>query len=124
MELIPDAIRIFVGDATAAQSFYCDTLGLPLQAGSAELGYLVFNLAGLRLIVESADPNEDEGRDLIGRIVGLSFRVGDIQDAYRELQSRGVFFTGHPEKQHWGGVLAHFRDSAGNVLSLVEHLTD
>lgn len=124
MNLVPDAIRIFVDDATAAQLFYCHTLGFTLQAGSPELGYLVFNLEGLRLIVETADRQEEEERDLIGRIVGLSFKVRNIQDAYRELQGRGVHFTGHPEKQFWGGTLAHFRDSAGNVLSLVEHPTD
>jgi lactoylglutathione lyase len=121
MELIPDAIRIFVDDGAAAQSFYRDTLGLPLWVGAPELGYLVFDFEGLRLVVETGEPHEDESRPLVGRIVGLSFRVRDIHEAYRELQSRGVHFTGRPEKQHWGGTLAHFRDPAGNVLSLVEH---
>ena len=29
-------------------------------------------------------------------------------------------FDGAPEKQHWGGWLATFKDSAGNSLQLVQ----
>ena len=67
------------------------------------------------------DPDDDEGRALVGRIVGLSFRVEDIHRACRELEQRGVHFTGLPERQPWGGTLAHFCDSERNIFSLVEH---
>jgi hypothetical protein len=30
-----------------------------------------------------------------------------------------VVFDGPPERQIWGGTLAHFRDHAGNVLTLL-----
>jgi predicted enzyme related to lactoylglutathione lyase len=33
--------------------------------------------------------------------------------------AKGVHFTAPPEKQEWGGTLAHFEDPAGNVLTLV-----
>jgi lactoylglutathione lyase len=32
-----------------------------------------------------------------------------------------VHFTGLPEKQQWGGVLATMQDPAGNELQLVQH---
>ena len=50
--------------------------------------------------------------------MGVSLRVDDIAAAYEELRSRGVEFETPPEKQPWGGTLAHFRDPCGNVLTL------
>src|SRR4029450_10331043 len=38
---------------------------------------------------------------------------------HRTLVARGVVFTAPPERQPWGGVLAHSRDPDGNVLSLL-----
>lgn len=123
LELIPDAIRIFVDDAGAAQTFYREILGLPLNGGSPKQGYLVFGIAGVRLVVEAADPDDDESVGLVGRLVGLSFRVRGIQRAHRELESRGVVFVGAPARQPWGGTLAHFYDCSRNILTLVEHPT-
>ena len=31
----------------------------------------------------------------------------------------GVVFLGPPERQAWGGVLGHFKDTSGNVLTLL-----
>src|SRR5262245_981519 len=121
LELTPDTVRIFVDDAVAALSFYRDLLRFSVRGGSPEQGYLVFGVAGLKLLVETADPDDDEGADLVGRLVGLSFRVRDIERAHRELVHRGVAFLGAPARQPWGGSLAHFYDSARNVLTLVEH---
>ncbi len=56
---------------------------------------------------------------LVGRFVGASIEVDDIDKAYLELAGRGVAFEGPPEKQFWGGTLAHFKDRAGNILTLV-----
>jgi predicted enzyme related to lactoylglutathione lyase len=51
--------------------------------------------------------------------VGCSIEVEDIQATYSKLVAKGVHFTAPPEKQEWGGTLAHFEDTAGNVLTLV-----
>jgi uncharacterized glyoxalase superfamily protein PhnB len=37
-----------------------------------------------------------------------------------ELSALGVAFTGLPEQQDWGGILATLRDPAGNELQLVQ----
>jgi catechol 2,3-dioxygenase-like lactoylglutathione lyase family enzyme len=124
LELVPDTIRIFVDDALAARSFYREALGLPLRDGSPEQGYLVFHVGSLGLLVEAVDAEDDESSGLVGRLVGLSFRVRDIERAHSDLMNRGVVFVGAPERQPWGGILAHFRDPAGNVLTLVEHPLD
>lgn len=112
------ALRIFVQDLPAARSFYADLLDLPVlwdQEGSA------FGLdAGISVIVEAVSDDEpEEDRALVGRFVGCSFQVDDIQGTYERLCAAGVRFHGAPTEQTWGGTLAHFDDPSGNVLTLV-----
>ena len=109
-------VRIWVDDMDAARRFYGETLGLELDWDfGAAAGY---RLGGPQLIVEQGDgSHESEG--LVGRFVGCSIAVDDIDLAYRDLAAKGVTFLAPPEKQPWGGVLAHFRDPAGNVLTLL-----
>jgi lactoylglutathione lyase len=121
MNLLPDTIRVFVSDIHRARSFYRDKLGLPLASDMADQGYVVFTPGKLKILIEGCDPNDGEGRALVGRFVGLSFRVPDVQDAYDELLRCGVEFNGPPEKQPWGGTLAHLVDPDRNVLTLVSN---
>jgi predicted enzyme related to lactoylglutathione lyase len=121
MTLAPDTLRIFVSDISRAQAFYQDILGLPLAEEGASQCYLLFKPTGINILIESCDADNDEGRSLIGRFVGLSFRVEDIQQAYEELKSRCVEFGGAPEVQPWGGTLAHIYDPDRNILTLVSH---
>lgn len=113
--------RIFVRNLDQAKSFYSESLGLTAIAISAEYGYCVFKTGGAQLIVESvsndAPPEEQE---LVGRFTGLSFTVADVQHTYHSLAAAGVEFTGPPEKQAWGGILATLRDPAGNELQVVQ----
>jgi len=113
--------RIFVRDLPGASRFYEEVLGLPLKARGGEQGFCVFEAGPMRLVVEhvGADaPAEDQV--LVGRFTGLSFDVADVQSRYRELSSLGVAFTGLPERQDWGGILATLRDPSGNELQLVQ----
>ncbi len=113
--------RIFVRDIAPAMSFYARTLGLEPLAFSAEHGYGVFGTGGVQLVVESVPvdaPQEDQA--LVGRFTGLSFTVPDVEQAYRSLAAAGVEFTGAPERQSWGGILATLRDPAGNQLQIVQ----
>jgi catechol 2,3-dioxygenase-like lactoylglutathione lyase family enzyme len=116
MELI--AIRIFVDDLAAARRFYRDMLGLQLKWDDADS--LGFDVGG-NLIVEPVDDKADaERRALVGRFIGCSLEVDDIQAAYKKLAAKGVVFTGPPEREPWGGVLAHFKDPSRNILTLVQ----
>jgi catechol 2,3-dioxygenase-like lactoylglutathione lyase family enzyme len=112
------AVRLFVDDLAAARAFYVDVLGLPIVWEAGEIGALGLDAGGPQLIVETEDP-EGPNAGLIGRFAGVSLQVDDIDETYRALSDRGVAFDGPPERQVWGGTLAHFRDPAGNVLTLL-----
>lgn len=115
------SVRIFVRDVTAARRFYEQGLSLSLKVDGSDDGYCVFNSEGLDLIIEQVSSDApDEDKVLVGRFSGLSFAVQDIEATCRELQARGVRFTGAPEKQFWGGILATFEDPSGNGLQLVQ----
>lgn len=115
------AARVFVRDLAVAQAFYEETLGLSLVAGNSGAGFCVFAAGGCQLVVEPVphDAPEDE-QVLVGRFTGLSFAVSDITAEYARLSEVGVPFSGTPEQQPWGGILATLRDPAGNELQLVQ----
>lgn len=113
------AVRIFVTDWEQALAFYADKLGMSVLFAGPEVGWAELDTGSARLALERVDPDDEEAAALTGRFVAVSLRVEDIQATFVELTSRGVGFLGPPERQPWGGVLAHFRDSDGNVLTLL-----
>ena len=122
MEL--NTARVFVRDIDAAKQFYLSKLGLPLKADGSQYGYCVFKAGSTELVVEIvAEDAPEEDRILVGRFTGLSFTVQDCREKHRELVALGVPFTGAPEKQFWGGVLATLQDPSGNELQIVQHPT-
>ncbi len=110
-------LRIFVSDIEKAREFYADTLGLPLNWDMPEPGAFGARLDNAELIIEQAHNEEDQ--EYIGRFLGASLQVDDIVDTCERLSEKGVAFSSPPEKQVWGGVLAHFHDPFGNVLTLL-----
>ena len=122
MEL--NTARVFVRDIDAAKQFYSSKLGLPLKADGSQYGYCVFKAGSTELVVEVlAEDAPEEDRILVGRFTGLSFTVQDCGEKHRELVALGVPFTGAPEKQFWGGILATLQDPSGNELQIVQHPT-
>ncbi|MFG6447484.1 VOC family protein [Roseateles sp. BYS180W] len=119
MEL--NTARVFVKDIDAARQFYAGPLGLPLKVDGSPHGYCVFKAGSTELVVEvvAADAPEEE-QLLVGRFTGLSFAVRDITEKHRQLVALGVPFTGAPQKQFWGGVLATLQDPSGNELQIVQ----
>ena len=121
MKLTPYSFRIFVEHLDQAKLFYEETLGWKLSVDGSSYGYLVFEPGHIKIIVEqTSKAQSDEEGGLLGRFTALSLEVEDLEAAYAELTTRGVEFTGGPETQPWGGVLAWFRDGEGNVLTLVQ----
>jgi predicted enzyme related to lactoylglutathione lyase len=112
-----DTARVFVRDVQQARDFYSAALGLALEADGSENGYCVFDAGAVTLVIEVVD-GEDE--QLIGRFTGLSFGVEDVESKYEELRLKGVTFTGTPERQQWGGVLATLVDPSGNQLQIYQ----
>ena len=113
------AVRIFTLAFERAYDFYADTLTLTPLA--REDGFAMFDTGACKLILESADPDDPEERALVGRFAGLSFTVPDVAASHRELSAKGVVFDGAPEPQPWGGIMAHFQDPDGNIMTLVQY---
>ena len=89
----------------------------PLYRAKAQFHLWTMEDAGRTLA--SYEPDDPEAGDLVGRFVGVSLEVPDIQATYETLVERGVDFVAPPQKQEWGGVLAHLRDPDGNVVTLL-----
>ena len=111
-------VNIFVTDFDRAVTFYQQTLGLPLRFREEQFGYASFKTEGAGLALARVDPNAHNAAELVGRHTGVGLGVPDIDAAYKELAAKGVHFTMPPTKQPWGGVLALFADSEGNILYL------
>ena len=113
------AVRVFVTDWERALRFYTETLGIPTTYRSNDIGWAQLATGEAQLALERVRPGDDEAQGLVGRFVGVSLEVSDIYETHRELAERGVQFASPPEKQPWGGVLAHLRDPDGNVITLL-----
>ena len=118
MECTLYAVRVFVSDWQRAIDFYTDTLELGTVFRSDEMGWAQLATGATHLALERVSAGSDEA-DLVGRFVGVSLSVDDIEKTHRTLVEHGVEFTSPPERMDWGGVLAHFRDPEGNVLTLL-----
>jgi lactoylglutathione lyase len=115
------AVRIFVSDWARALEFYSKTLEMPIAFADESMGWAELGIEGAHLALERARPDDPESAEHVGRFLGVSLRVPSVAASYAELSARGVGFLGPPEKQPWGGVLAHFRDPEGNVLTLLSN---
>lgn len=116
---------LVVDDAGKAKAFYGDVLGFRFM--SEDEHALVFDANGTMLRI-------NKGRDFKpaqGTVLGWA--VEDIYAAIRELTSRGVQFEQFnlpfmKQDEHgvWmppsGDRVAWFRDPAGNVLSISQHV--
>lgn len=113
------AVRIFVDDWDSACDFYEHKLRLPRTFHNSDMGWAEFNVGGCSLGIERVSGADNESQALIGRFVGVSLKVDDMDATYAELKARGVEFDAPPEKQPWGGTIAHFKDPSGNTLTLL-----
>lgn len=112
-------VRVFVTDWERAVRFYTQTLGIPASFRSDEMGWAQLATGEGELALELARPDDAEARDLVGRFLGVSLQVPDLDATYARLVERGVEFLEPPARQAWGGVLAHLRDPDGNVVTLL-----
>jgi catechol 2,3-dioxygenase-like lactoylglutathione lyase family enzyme len=114
-----EAVRIFTTKLAEARRFYADTLGLPEMFATDHVA--MFDTGQAKLIIERVDPGDPEAVGLVGRFTAFSFTVTSMETALADLQGRSIESLGLPERQHWGGLLSHFKDPDGNVLTLVEY---
>ena len=119
------AVRVFVRDWERAVRFYTETLGMKTTFADAEMGWAELGTGEAHLAIERWPEGEsDDEEELVGRYVGVSLTVADVQKSYETLRERGVEFLAPPSQQPWGGVLASFRDPEGNVLTLLGSVSE
>jgi catechol 2,3-dioxygenase-like lactoylglutathione lyase family enzyme len=114
------SIRVFVRDLAAARRFFSDVVELRPLLVDASLPIATFDTGTTTLVLESVEPGDAEGEALIGRFTGISFASADVASVYEELRRRGVRFLEPPERQTWGGIMAHFEDPSGNVYTILQ----
>jgi catechol 2,3-dioxygenase-like lactoylglutathione lyase family enzyme len=113
-------VRVFAADLAESVRFYRDVLELPLRFEGP--GVAVFATGTATLMLEPAGVDEDEADGpLAGRFLGVTLTAPDIATTFRTLLARGVEFLHPPEPQSWGGIMTHFRDPSGNVLTAVQY---
>lgn len=112
-------VRIYAGDYAAGFAFYSSILGLPVKSGGPEGPFALFDLGSAQLALERIPPQHPAYEELVGRFSGVSLMVADLNALHDELVAKGVEFMAPPQRQSWGGGIAHFRDPAGNIVSLV-----
>jgi methylmalonyl-CoA/ethylmalonyl-CoA epimerase len=111
-------IAITVTDVERAIAFYRDTLGMKLLFQVPNLGF--FDCGGIRLMLSGTEKPGEHYSSVI------YFRVGDLQEACRELAARGLVFEQEPhmiarmaDHDLW---MAFFRDPDRNLLGLMSEV--
>lgn len=117
------SVRVYAGDFAAGFAFYAQGLGLKVISGDANGPYALFEAGPAQLALEYVPPTHPAYGELVGRFAAISFVTPDLGALYDELANKGVEFMAPPQKQSWGGGIAHFRDPAGNILSIVGKLS-
>jgi methylmalonyl-CoA/ethylmalonyl-CoA epimerase len=110
-------IALGVQDVDRAEAFYRDALGLRPLYRFGDLSF--FDCCGVRLLLEKAREPQN-----LRYSSTIYFDCHDIALAVRELQQRGVPFTGPPhliaqmdDHDLW---MAFFEDPDGHVLALMQ----
>lgn len=133
-----DNIGIAVRDLATSERFYAllgfqvesrdETPGALLAAGQAKL-YL-FQTSPSSGSAGAAGSAGTHGirrsPELVGNPPGLdhiSFWVGDVDSAYRQLKEKGLAFATEPADQEWGARACSLHDPDGNLIFLLGPLT-
>ena len=114
-------VTVFVTDFEKSLDFYTKTLGMEIDYTDKAIWAQFKSGEDVSLAIEKCDPGYvEQGSKMVGRFVGVTLMVDNIEEQYNRLAGKGVEFTAPPERQHWGGTLAHLKDLDGNVLTLMQ----
>lgn len=125
LKMALDHVAILVEDLGRSVHFYCKILELPIAKTLETQGTkTVFVQAADAMISLSTSRGKvlespSKGAKDTG-LRSISFRVQNVEEAWRELLGRGVIFTSGPERAEGGHMKAVFTDPNGVVLELVQ----
>ncbi len=91
---------------------------LDMEPISQREGFMAFQFGDMRFTISDHSEVDGVAKDPLRIMVNLA--VDDIHSAYQRLREKGVEFLREPEKEHWGGYVATFKDPDGNVLQLLQ----
>ena len=109
-------VIIWTANVERLGGFYRDVLDM--KPVSRRDGFMAFQFGDTRLSISVHSEVDDGPKDPFRIMVNLA--VDDIHSAYQRLRKRGVEFLREPEKEHWGGYIATFKDADGNLLQLLQ----
>ncbi|MFB0569064.1 MAG: VOC family protein [Nitrososphaeria archaeon] len=123
--MVLNHVTMLVDDLGRSVHFYSKILGLPVvKTLETQDRKTVFVQANTAMISLSAFKGEREESSSTGQkdtgIKSVSFRVQNVEEAWKELLRKGVIFTSAPETAEGGYKKAAFTDPNGIVLELVE----
>jgi DNA-binding CsgD family transcriptional regulator/predicted enzyme related to lactoylglutathione lyase len=114
-------VSLTIEDVDRAVAFYRDTLGLQHLYSFGDLAF--FDCGGTRLFLSRPENGAAQRQNSV-----LYFRVSNIHEAASELARKDVAFEGAPHMihRHDDGTeewMAFFRDSEGNLLGIMEQVS-
>lgn len=110
------SVWVWVSDFERSVKFFRDTLGLPLKEQYGAVAAEFFK-SGTTLGIGVAANEKD--RKLVGRNTGITLRVQNIEDVFKNLKSKKVKFSEPLRTESWG-KMAVFKDPDGNEFAFME----
>ena len=116
------AVTLFVEDLAAAEQFYLETFGLPVDfqddnSAVFKFGDTLINLLKSTEADELIAPAKVAGREDGSRMV-FTIVVEDVDALCAELSGRGVVLLNGPMDRPWGIRTASFSDPAGHIWEI------
>src|SRR5215831_9811729 len=114
-----DYVIVGVSDMAASVKFYKNALGLPVAFESKEWSEFQTGKTKLALHPSSKKAGAPGGSDILPGSCQIGFEVPDLDQTYKELQSKGVRFAMAPKIREGEGIkLAVCLDPDGLPISL------
>lgn len=97
-------------------AFYRDTLRLPVHVIRPD--FVAFRWGDMRFNI--GEHSEVSGKNAEPQRIMVNFGTSEIHALHERLTASGVRFVRTPEREHWGGWVATFKDPDGNLLQLLQ----
>ncbi|MHA1769538.1 MAG: VOC family protein [Candidatus Thorarchaeota archaeon] len=114
-----DVVFLHARRSQETARWYNETLGIPLAFCTLDFSWQEFDMSEAsptRFAIEEAP---DAPSSVEEQRIMISFRVKDLRSFVKELESRGVQFTGTPRIQREGqSLFATLKDPEGNWIQL------